>query len=110
MIKNAIDNSLTGANKLQIINWGMPNYSAGVSQSGEITYTAPSNGYIKWGVDIANFGEGSIDINGSTFARMRAGQPTGFQPTDGFMIPITKGTTYKGNNVSMLIFYPLYGG
>lgn len=99
----------TQATKETIIGWSMPDYSAGVSQTSGTAYTAQSNGYIKWGVSIANNQEGSIDINGSTFARMRAGNPTGLQPTDGFMIPIIKGTTYQGNNVSMLIFYPCLG-
>ena len=99
----------TQATKETIVGLGMPDYSAGVSQISGTSYTAQSNGYIKWGVNISNNQEGSIDINGSTFARMRAGNPTGLQPTDGFMIPIIKGTTYQGNNVSMLIFYPCLG-
>lgn len=96
--------------KSTIVGWCMPDYSAGISKSANVTHTAEQDGFIKWGVNIANNGAGALTINGTEFARITAGNPTGLQPAQGFIVPIAKGSTYyAGGGISMLVFYPLKG-
>lgn len=88
MIKNAIDNSLTRANKLQIINWGMPDYSAIVSRSKNTVYTADTYGFIG-GKFSGVSGEGKITINGKDYAN------NGDATTTSPMYPVSPGDTYS---------------
>lgn len=102
-VQNQIDAKVSATS-----SWGMPDYTAGVGMAADTTYTATQDGYLKWGINLnENSGIGYITINGATFATVNPKGATGLHPLDGMMIPIPKGTTYRGTLVSMLIFYPL---
>lgn len=66
MIGHTIDNSLTRGNKAEIANWGMPDYSAGLS----LSYTDLNSGFTAQydGVLLCNFsGNGTVTVGTNTF-------------------------------------------
>lgn len=104
-MKKTIDNSLNRGNKTEIVAWGMPDYSAGVSKSG--TWTAEYAGIysIRFG-NVTNQ-EGAILVNGQQFY----GRCRNLEEVQTIWAPIPKGATVtlQVANISA-IFYPFMEG
>ena len=101
--------NITNTAKETIVGWGMPDYSARVSRSSNVEYTAESDGYIFAQVyHNAETGTSSIQvtINSSNI---------GFAPgaTDygrsQIYLPIKKGDVYKVVANDGIVFYPIRG-
>lgn len=104
MFNSSLNNSAT--------IWGvMPDYSAGISQSAQVSYTANVDGIIL-GFNYTN-GNNTLTINGFTF-NYNSGNNANIYAGSGFCIPVSKGDTYKMEQAfsgitAFLTFYPLKG-
>jgi hypothetical protein len=110
-----IDNKLDYSDKLTIVGWGMPDYSAGVSVSFPLSnskYTAPSKGfYFAMGYIINNYSQAVV--NGVTIPAGFWGRTSSNVDGSSVSILLDKGDElYFTNNLNQVIgssFYPLKG-
>ena len=96
--------------KANIVDWGMPNYNAGVSFSTNSNYTVPSVGIIVWNGSNSDQHSQTIKINDITIISHanNAGYDAfvGFLPVrKGDVVLITIGTQGSSTNK----FYPMKG-
>ena len=59
-----LNNALTRANSAEIANWGIPDYTAGVTYTG--SFTAPSDGYCLSSQHIGDWATTGLELNGIT--------------------------------------------
>lgn len=88
------------------VGWGVPDYTAGVSQSADTEYTAPSDGWIycyNWSRTTSY-----VSINGVEFT-MQTGNGNAVYVGAGLICFIKKGDVYKTNSSVYLRFYPCRG-
>lgn len=113
--EKSINNSLTRANKKEIVCWGMPDYTAGVEKTFGTTYTAETNGFIK--IFTPTFNQ-SIDLY-ITIDEIQMKSCWGANNnrinSNFCIIPVKMGSTYSatcqssqtGNSIT---FFPAIGG
>lgn len=118
LFNNKVDLNFNNMNPSQtakntIVEWGMPDYSAGVDVtnsflSGQKTYTPPVNGYLnayvenneEFNIVEATSNARVICINGETYEKIQN------------QVPVLKGQTYKNitsRSGDSVIFYPIKG-
>ena len=103
-IEEKLANYLSKNNKDEIISWGMPDYSAGVTLT--IPYTAPCNGYVLFSQQSNSASQ--IKIDGALVGSTAGGAGAQFY----FMRPICKGQQITSNNTGGgfgITFFPLKG-
>jgi hypothetical protein len=99
----ALDN-VSAAGKANIVGWGMPDYTAGVSMASP--YTATKSGFIIGIHNLSDNGVRSLTINGiviynnSTGAKYLSGQSAGFE------YAVAKGDVISWTNFNKMTFYP----
>lgn len=96
----------TNTSKEEIVNLGMPDYTAGVSKTVGTNYTADKNGFIK--IDIVNSSWGSLVIDGVSIIGTLTNNANLCALS--FIYPIAKGQVYNASGVSSITFYPAKGG
>lgn len=104
-------NNISSDTKNMVISWDRIDWESGVSQTAQIEYTAPTNGFII-GFNYTN-GENKLTINNTTF-NFNSGNGANIYAGSGFYIPLSKNDTYKmeqafSGSTSFLTFYPLKG-
>jgi hypothetical protein len=94
-------------NDISNLTMGMPDYSAGVSKSNNVQYTAETNGFL-----IVELGFGwqfTLIVNGTSLIFSPNGGQQGWKNTISFLIK--KGSTYKmdvvANGFVKAVFYPM---
>ena len=102
--ENTINNSLTRSNASEIISWGMPDYTSGVSKSANTSYTAESNGFI-YGFADQKTPHITIDGTQMSFAVSRTDIYGGQSVS---IFPIKKGSTWSCTIATT--FFPAAGG
>ncbi len=105
-MKKTIDNSLNRGNKAEIIGWGMPDYSAGVSKGNSGTFTAEYDGYFMIFFGAATDVEGNFYIDDKWFY----GRVHNSEEVQMIAVPVKKGSTVRlvsANRGS--VFYPCSG-
>ena len=105
-----MDNVST-AGKSTAVGWGMPDYSAGVSEVFTSLTTAPSNGFFEVNGQCYN-SEFKIELNGIAKIIQKSAN-TSYSAYGYVIIPVFKGDTIKGissyNNTGSIVFYPCRG-
>lgn len=104
--------NVSSAGKQTSVDWGMPNYAAGISATSP--YTAPKAGFIISLRDISAVRSGRLTINGieiyttqPTRAGGRAGDLGGY--IAGFCYPVAEGDVVSWTNFYKMTFYPNKG-
>lgn len=117
--QGTINNSLTRGNKDEIVGWGMPDFSAGVTKSVNTVYQAECDGYLNvLGVQTSQANT-SVDLRYSlssdfsqsiTVSKVYTNNLNSTQSA--FLTVIPKGIYYKMSNVGtniVITFYPAKG-
>ena len=94
-----------------VVGWGMPDYSAGVSEVFTSLTTAPSNGFFEVNGQCYN-NELKIELNGIAKIIQKSTN-TSYSAYGYVIIPVFKGDTIKGissyANTGSIVFYPCKG-
>jgi hypothetical protein len=108
-IANKVDKTST-TDRETVVGWGMPDYSAGVSISNKVSFTAPSDGYIV----VSGFGSTGANsdfyINGVSIAHLGYNTNTYSHHVSSFLV--NKGDVFNvsySGSLSKGTFYPLKG-
>lgn len=108
MINNGvINNNLTRGNKSEIVGWGMPDYSAGVSWNSGLV--ADKNMYVVVELGGDTYQGGYLYVNGVAVSRGYAGYSTAAWVMLGVFVKKGDTVTVDGQN-SNRVYYPLIGG
>ena len=115
--EKTINNSLTRANKKEIVGWGLPDYSARIdlaTGTTEKTYQAPSKGWIGYGFLMQGNETGYVKVNDVTIISNKPAGGNYFDFVSG-LIPVDKNDVikYYSNQASgefnNFQFYPVKG-
>ena len=94
-----------------VVGWGMPDYSAGVSEVFTSLTTAPSNGFFEVNGQCYN-NELKIELNGIAKIIQKSANKN-YSAYGYVIIPVFKGDTIKGissyDNTGSIVFYPCRG-
>lgn len=114
-------NNITSTGKETVVGWGVPDYTAGISKSGETTYTAESAGEVRVSYWSSQYGwyRAKVNGNGTLFQTSNSQNGLGggyssecyvvgtFRVNKGDVWSVAK---VKGNTSELAItFYPLKG-
>lgn len=94
-------NNITSTGKENVFNWGVPDYSAGVSMTANTTHTATENGWVLFYQ--FNNGDRWFYIDGIQF-HLGAGNGGAQYSGNCVIVPISKGQTFMGNDA--ITFFP----
>lgn len=102
----AINNNLTRGNKQEILDWGMPDYSSGVAESGN-SFTAPSDGWVYFvrNAPLNSYLRATIDNVQISYNAQRVS--TACDISD--FLPISSGSVFETASGTSITFFPCKG-
>lgn len=104
-------NNVTAAGKKSVVDWVMPDYSAGIAVN-NATYTAPSKGWVYVGIQGGNI---SVSVNGTRQQFAQPSLPNSYNATLTlpYMVDANDEITITGYsaglNTPLITFYPIKG-
>lgn len=91
------------------IEWGMPDYTAGVNQSANKSQRNNVDGWVNWTYQ-SNTAYGNLYVSNDNNNWIEVNKIYGnVNSSSGIMIPMPKGTYYKCNYKDRFVFYPVKG-
>lgn len=111
---NTSASNATATGKSNMANFGMPNYSSGVSKTMGTQYTADKNGWVKFGGGSTS-GERNITLTIGSASNVCQVWKSSTNTSTKMLVPVPKGATYKaayqtGSDGGVIEFFPCLGG
>ena len=106
-IQTELNTKLSRSNKEEIVSWGMPDYTAGITISA-FPYTAEYDGWLTASVigDQGTGQNGYLQINGNTVVHSYGLDYT----TSQWVIPVSRGDVITAHQVGSVTIFPCKGG
>ena len=114
-------NNITSTGKETVVGWGVPDYTAGISKSGETTYTAESAGEVRVAYWSASYGRYRATVNGNSVllatSAVNSGMGAGYN-SEGYFVStfnVNKGDVWSITKIAdraselRIMFYPMKG-
>lgn len=100
--------SFSTVGKQNIVNWGMPNYAAGISRGSNMSYTADRDGFLVWqGQIVRSYNVYNLSIDGVEVGSVRNADWT--DNAARCVFPIAKGSWYSSSGHNFFAFFPCKG-
>lgn len=98
--------------KNEIVSWGMPDYSAGISKARNINYSETTNGYLIVDYTSDTNSELEITINGTSFRFHQGFYGTDYNHCNVGVVPIPKNIQYRITYLEgcRVRYFPCIGG